>query len=145
MLDAAGLDGRDPADTLRDGSAMDCFRALVTAQGGDLSMPLPLGAHTETVTADQGGTLGEIDAMAMAMAAWRLGAGRSRPGDRVQPGAGVRIHRRVGEPVSTGEPVFTLYTDTPERFGAALAELDGAWSIGDTPPRARPLIIDRIT
>jgi thymidine phosphorylase len=63
----------------------------------------------------------------------------------VQPGAGVRLHRRAGEPVAAGEALFTLYTDTPERFGAAMAELDGAWSIGDTPPAARPLIIDRIT
>jgi thymidine phosphorylase len=142
MLDAAGLESRDPADTLRDGSAMDCFRALVAAQGGDLSAPLPLGAHAETVTADRGGTMGDIDAMAVAMAAWRLGAGRAHPADAVQSGAGVRIHRRPGQPVSAGEPVFTLYTDTPQRFGAALAELDGGWSIGEF--TRRPLVIDRI-
>ncbi len=145
MLELAGVDGRDPAQTLRDGSAMDRFRRLVSAQGGDLSVPLPVGACSENVIAYRNGTMADIDAMAVGLAAWRLGAGRSRPGDQVQPGAGVRIHRRAGEPVSTGEPVFTLYTDTPERFGAAMAELDGAWSVGDTPPRARPLIIDRIT
>ena len=145
MLELAGVDGRDPAQTLRDGSAMDRFRRLVSAQGGDLSVPLPVGACSENVIAYRNGTMADIDAMAVGLAAWRLGAGRSRPGDQVQSGAGVRIHRRAGEPVSTGEPVFTLYTDTPERFGAAMAELDGAWSVGDTPPRARPLIIDRIT
>jgi thymidine phosphorylase len=145
MLELAGVDGRDPAQTLRDGSAMDRFRRLVSAQGGDLSVPLPVGACSENVIAYRNGTMADIDAMAVGLAAWRLGAGRSRPGDQVQAGAGVRIHRRAGEPVSTGEPVFTLYTDTPERFGAAMAELDGAWSVGDTPPRARPLIIDRIT
>jgi len=145
MLELAGVDGRDPAQTLRDGSAMDRFRRLVSAQGGDLSVPLPVGACSENVIAYRNGTMADIDAMAVGLAAWRLGAGRSRPGDQVQSGAGVRIHRRAGEPVSTGEPVFTLYTDTPERFGAAMAELDGAWSVGDTPPQARPLIIDRIT
>jgi thymidine phosphorylase len=145
MLELAGIDARDPAQTLRDGSAMDRFRRLVSAQGGDLSVPLPVGACSENVIAYRNGTMADIDAMAVGLAAWRLGAGRSRPGDQVQAGAGVRIHRRAGEPVSTGEPVFTLYTDTPERFGAAMAELDGAWSVGDTPPRARPLIIDRIT
>jgi thymidine phosphorylase len=145
MLELAGVDGCDPAQTLRDGSAMDRFRRLVSAQGGDLSVPLPVGACSENVIAYRNGTMADIDAMAVGLAAWRLGAGRSRPGDQVQSGAGLRIHRRAGEPVSTGEPVFTLYTDTPERFGAAMAELDGAWSVGDTPPRARPLIIDRIT
>ncbi|MGZ4509840.1 MAG: thymidine phosphorylase [Mycobacterium sp.] len=144
MLELAGIDDRDPADTLRDGTAMDRFRRLIAAQGGDLSVPLPVGAHAETVTAGRGGTMGDIDAMAVGLAAWRLGAGRSRPGGAVQAGAGVRIHRRPGEPVAAGEPLFTLYTDTPERFGAALAELDGGWDVGDTPPVSRPLIIDRI-
>ena len=144
MLALAGVGDRDPADTLHDGTAMDRFRRLVAAQGGDLSVPLPIGRHSETVTAPRGGTMGDIDAMAVGLAAWRLGAGRSRPGERVQAGAGLRIHRRPGEPVAAGEPLFTLYTDTPERFGAALAELDGGWNVGDGAPAPRPLIIDRI-
>lgn len=145
MLQMAGIDERDPAQTLRDGTAMDRFRALVAAQGGDLSVPLPVGKYSETVTASRGGTMGDIDAKAVGLTVWRLGAGRSRPGDWVQPGAGIRIHRRPGDPVSPGDPVFTLYTDTPERFEPAMAELQGGWSIGDIPPVKRPLIIDRIT
>jgi thymidine phosphorylase len=145
MLELVGVDARDPATTLRDGTAMDRFRALVAAQGGDLAAPLPVGACSETVTADRGGTMGDINAMAIGMTVWRLGAGRTRPGERVQPGAGIRIHRRPGEPVSAGQPLFTLYTDTPERFGAAMAELDGGWNVTETPPPRRPLIIDRIT
>jgi thymidine phosphorylase len=144
MLELAGIDGRDPAQTLLDGTAMDRFRQLIAAQGGDLSVPLPIGAHTETVTAGRGGTMGDIDALAVGLAAWKLGAGRSRPGAQVQYGAGIRIHRRPGEPVAAGAPLFTLYTDTPERFAAAMAELDGGWSVADTAPQPRPLIIDRI-
>jgi thymidine phosphorylase len=75
---------------------------------------------------------------------WRLGAGRSFPGERVQSGAGLLIHRRPGEPVVAGQAVFTLITETPERFEAAMAELDGAWTVGDAAPALRPLIIDRI-
>ncbi len=148
MLDAVGVDGIDPADTLRDGSAMDRFRALVAAQGGDLEQPLPIGSHSETVTASHGGTMGDIDAMAVGLTVWRLGAGRSTPGGQVQFGAGVKIHRRPGEPVAAGAPVFTLYTDTPERFGGAIAELDGGWSVagvGEPAPEIGPLVIDRIT
>ena len=145
MLDAAGIDGTDPAQTLRDGSAMDRFRALVAAQGGDLSQPLPVGAHSETITAPRNGTMGDIDAMAVGLTVWRLGAGRSAPGERVQSGAGMRIHRRPGEPVCAGDPLFTLYTDTSERFAAAMVELDGGWSVGEEAPLERPLIIDRIT
>ena len=145
MIQLAGIDGHDPEQTLRDGSAMDRFRALVAAQGGDLSVPLPVGKYSETVTAARHGTMGDIDAMAVGLAVWRLGAGRSRPGDAVQAGAGIQIHRRSGSPVTAGEPLFTLYTDTPERFPSAMAELDAGFSVGDTAPVGRPLIIDRIT
>lgn len=144
MLALAGISDKDPAVTLADGTAMDAFVAMVTAQGGDLSVPLPVAACSETITASAGGTMGEIDAMAVGMTAWRLGAGRSRPGQRVQAGAGVRMHRRPGDPVSAGEPLFTLYTDTPERFGPARAELDGGYRVCDvteTPAAPRPLII----
>lgn len=144
MLDAVGVDGVDPADTLADGRAMDRFRALVAAQGGDLTRPLPTGGHAETVTAPRGGTMGDIDAMAVGLAVWRLGAGRSAPGERVQFGAGLTIHRKPGEPVAAGEALFTLTTDTPERFAGAIAELDGGWSVDDRAPDVGPLIIDRI-
>lgn len=145
MLSAAGIDGIDPADTLRDGTAMDRFRALVAAQGGDLSRGLPVGAYSETVSAPRGGVMGDIDAMAVAMAVWRLGAGRARPGDPVQSGAGIYLHRRTGERVTAGEAVFTLYTETPERLPSALAELDGGWSVVDGQPPTRPLVLDRIS
>jgi thymidine phosphorylase len=145
MLELAGIDGREPAQTLQDGTAMDRFRALVAAQGGDLSVPLPVGKYSETVTAARSGTMGDIDAMAVGQAVWRLGAGRSRPGELVQFGAGIQIHRRTGSPVVAGEPLFTLYTDTPERFVPALDELDAGFKITDIPPVRRPLIIDRIT
>ena len=70
------------------------------------SAELPLGAHTETVVASSGGTMGGIDAMTMGLAAWRLGAGRARQGETVQPGAGIRIHRRPGDPVTAGDVLF---------------------------------------
>jgi thymidine phosphorylase len=92
--------------------------------------------------------MGDIDAMAVGLAVWRLGAGRSAPGEQVQFGAGLRMHRRPGEPVAAGETLFTLHTDTPERLGGAIAELDGAWSVsapGEPAPEIGPLIIDRIT
>ncbi|WP_197382281.1 thymidine phosphorylase [Mycolicibacterium mengxianglii] len=145
MLELAGVDARDPADALRDGTAMDSFRAIVTAQGGDLRAPLPKATHSETVTAPRGGTMGDIDALAVGMAVWRLGAGRTAPGEKVQAGAGMLIHRRPGEPVAAGDQLFTLYTDTPDRVGPALAELDGAWNVQDRAPESRPLIIDRIS
>src|ERR1700744_5919964 len=88
MLEIAGIDRGDPQQTLRDGTAMDRFRALIAAQGGDLSVPLPVGKYSETVTAARGGTMGDIDAMAVGLAVWRLGAGRAPPGRRGNAGCG---------------------------------------------------------
>ena len=144
MLDVAGIDGVDPAQTLTDGTAMDRFRQLIAAQGGDPAAPLPLGAHTETVVATRSGVMGDINAMSVAMSVWRLGAGRAQPGDPVQAGAGLYIHRRSGEPVAAGETLFTLYTETPNRLPSALAELEGGWSVDDAAPPRRPAVLDRM-
>lgn len=145
MLAATGLDSVDPADRLRDGSAMDRWRSMIVAQGGDPDAPLPVATHTETVYADADGVLTELDALAVGVAAWRLGAGREHQGQPVQAGAGVELHAAVGDSVREGLPIATLHTDTPGRFPAALAALKAGIRVSDTPPPARPLIIERIT
>ncbi len=146
MLAAAGVADVDPADKLADGSAMDSWKAMVRAQGGDPGAPLPVARESHVVTADADGVLTRLDALAVGIAAWRLGAGRERKEDPVQAGAGVVWHARPGDPVSAGQPLLTLLTDTPERFERALAALDGGYRI-DAPGTAydaRPLIIDRV-
>ncbi|MFD1811872.1 thymidine phosphorylase [Rhodococcus gannanensis] len=143
MLVAAGLDAVDPADALRDGRAMDRWRAMVQAQGGDPDSALPQAREREVLYANTSGVMTRLDARAVGVAAWRLGAGRERQGQAVQAAAGVRWHARPGDRVTAGSPLFTLHTDEPHRFAAARAALDGAWDIGDTPPD-EPLVIERI-
>jgi len=144
MVAQAGLDV-DPADVLADGRAMDHWRAMVEAQGGEPDAPLPRAKHTEIMRADADGVLTRLDAMAVGIAAWRLGAGRARQGDPVQFGAGIEIHAKPGDPVKAGHPLLTLHTDTPEAFPAALAALADSVTIG-TPPHhpPPPLVLDRI-
>ncbi|MFE7227028.1 thymidine phosphorylase [Nocardioides sp. NPDC057577] len=145
MLAAAGVSGPDPADVLASGGAMDAWRAMISAQGGDPSAPLPVARETHVVTASSSGVLTRLDAMAVGLAAWRLGAGRERKEDAVQAGAGVTWHARPGDSVAAGAPLFTLHTDTPERFDRALAALEGGYEIGDGAAyEATPLILDRI-
>jgi thymidine phosphorylase len=146
MLEVAGIDA-DPEKALADGRAMDSWRRMIAAQGGDPDSPLPVARETHQVLAPADGVLVGLDAMAVGVAAWRLGAGRSRKEDPVQAGAGVELHAKPGAEVFSGEPLFTLHTDTPERFEQALAALEGGYQIaplGDR-PLDRPLIIDRIT
>ena len=145
MLAGAGRDGVDPADRLADGSAMDVWRAMISAQGGDPAAPLPAARETHVVPAPASGTLTRLDALAVGLAAWRLGAGRARKEDAVQPGAGVVWHARPGDSVTEGQALFTLHTDEPERFDRALASLEGGFEIGDgSAYAARPLVIERV-
>jgi thymidine phosphorylase len=143
MLAGAGVTDVDPADRLADGSAMDAWKRMVRAQGGDPDAPLPTARETHVVTAPSSGVLDRLDAMAVGLAAWRLGAGRARKEDPVQAGAGVEWHARPGDRVTEGQPLFTLHTDDPARFGRALESLDGGWSVGSS-YAPRPLVIDRI-
>jgi thymidine phosphorylase len=146
MLDAVGLDKHDPADALDDGRAMDAWRRMIRAQGGDPEAPLPHARESHVVHAVRDGYVTRLDAYRVGMAAWRLGAGRARKEDPVQAGAGVRWHVTQGEPVRVGQALATLYTDTPERFPAALADLAAAITVGDADERVEqlPLLVDRI-
>jgi thymidine phosphorylase len=144
MLQGAGATDVDPAEALADGRAMDAWRRMITAQGGDPDAALPTARETEVVTADADGVLTRLDALAVGVSAWRLGAGRARKEDPVQAAAGIELHAKPGDRVRAGEPLMTLHTDTPERFGRAVEALEGAWSIGDEAATAPRIVIDRI-
>ncbi len=145
MLAGAGRDDVDPAEKLADGSAMDSWREMIAAQGGDATASLPTSRETHVVPAPASGTLTRLDALAVGLAAWRLGAGRARKEDDVQAGAGVVWHARPGDSVTEGQPLFTLHTDEPERFDRAMESLAGGYDIGDPSSyTARPLVIDRV-
>jgi thymidine phosphorylase len=146
MLALAGLSGADPAEALASGRAMDVWRAMVRAQGGDPDAPLPAARCTDDVRAPADGVLTRLDARAVGVAAWRLGAGRARKEDSVQAAAGVEVHVRPGEPVRAGRPVLTLHTDTPERLVRAREALDDAMSVAPPGTAVRPqrLVLERM-
>jgi thymidine phosphorylase len=147
MLSAAGRGDVDPADALRDGRAMDVWRRMVSAQGGDPSAPLPVAKETHQILAPGSGVLTQLDALQVGIAAWRLGAGRARKEDQVQAGAGIEMHAKPGAVLRAGDPLMTLHTDTPERFGRAVEALAGSYFIAPegSRPDLLPLVIDRIS
>ncbi|MGW6293797.1 thymidine phosphorylase [Streptomyces sp. NPDC055058] len=146
MLDAAGLKDADPAKALADGSAMDVWRRMITAQGGDPDADLPVAREQHVVKAASSGVLTRLDAYDIGVAAWRLGAGRARKEDPVQAGAGVELHARPGDEVTEGQPLLTLHTDTPDRFDYALTALDGSYDIAapGTDFTPTPVVLERI-
>jgi thymidine phosphorylase len=143
MLAAAGLADVDPADALQDGRAMDAWKAMIRAQGGDPDAPLPQAREKHVVAAPASGVLARLDALAVGVAAWRLGAGRARKEDDVSFGAGVVLHAKPGDEVTAGQPLLELHADEPSRFERALEALDGAVDIGDKAPD-RQLVLDTI-
>src|ERR671938_959250 len=146
MLAAVGRDDADPIDALKDGRAMDVWRRMIAAQGGDPDAPLPTAREQHVVPAPADGVLVRLDALAVGVAAWRLGAGRARKEDPVQAAAGVTLHAKPGAEVRGGDPLLTLHTDTPERFAAALRDLEGAFEIAPSGarPADAPLVLDRV-
>ena len=149
MLAGAGVTDVDPADALKDGRAMDAWRRMIAAQGGDPDTKLAVSEHVEEVRAEADGFLTRLDALGLGIAAWRLGAGRERKEDPVQAGAGINLRKQLGDPVRRGDVIMTLHTDTPERMPRGLSALaeacdgGGAVAIGDTAP-GRSLILDGV-
>lgn len=145
MLAGAGIRDVDVAAALKDGRAMDKWRAMIAAQGGDNDAALPVAKESDVVYAQADGVLTGLDAMDVGVAAWRLGAGRAQRNDPVQAGAGVRLHAKPGDVVRRGQPLATMLTDTPERFERARPLLENAATIA--PAGSRPemsLILERV-
>ncbi|MFM7889316.1 MAG: thymidine phosphorylase [Actinomycetota bacterium] len=144
MLDAAGVNGKDPEAALKDGSAMDHWRRMVKSQGGDPDAALPIAREKKVITAQSDGLISSMNALQVGISAWRLGAGRERQGEKVQAGAGIEIHAKPGAQVKKGDPIFTLHTDEAARFERAEAALDGAVVIGTSVAESLPLVITKI-
>ena len=147
MIEACGVKPlMDPADALKNGAAMDSWRKMIRAQGGDPDAKLPIAKEQLVIAAQESGEMIAMDAMKVGVSAWRLGAGRSRQGEQVQAGAGIEIHVKPGEQVVKGQPLFTLHTDESARFARAEEVLSGAVKISNTGEKAKllPLILERI-
>ena len=148
MLDAAGIKSSlDPEDALKNGAAMDVWRRMIKAQGGDPDAKLPVAKEQHIFPAPESREILEMNALSVGLSVWRLGAGRSRQGEAVQAGAGIEIHAKPGEIIKAGQPLFTLHTDEPERFERAMEVLQGAVRISSTGKKVErlPLIIEKIT
>ena len=137
MLALAGIDA-DPAKVLASGAAYPVWEAMIAAQGGDPSAPLPVATHVEELRAERAGVIVRCDALAVGLAAWRLGAGRARKERAVQAAAGIRLLAGMGDTVEAGQPLLELHTDTPDAVPGALAALDGGVVVADSPAPGAP-------
>lgn len=130
---------------LCEGSALNVFLEMVAAQGGDVSVFDDMrGFHkpgaTQAVDASKSGYVAAMDTTALGWAVQRLGAGRERAGEPVDPHAGIVFHARRGAKIEQGQPLATLYATKPEMLPEALQLIEGAIVISDTAPEAVPLV-----
>jgi thymidine phosphorylase len=143
MFGLAGVDA-DPAAAIGDGSALMKWKEMVTAQGGDPEAALPEAPERRTLDADSSGWIATMDARAVGIAAWRLGAGRARKEDPVSAAAGVVCLKKPSDSVEAGEPILELHAEAPERFDPALEALRGAIGIAPVRPDPEPMVLERI-
>lgn len=145
MLMHVGIKDVDPSENLANGKAMDIWRKMIAAQGGNLDAPMPKAKHWHTIRADASGFIYQLDALSLGVASWRLGAGRERKEDAVQFGAGIELHHQVGAEVKAGDALMTLFTDTPEKFERAIEIASSAVAISEAKPPERKLILGKVS
>ena len=134
--------------TLADGSAFQKLRAMVQRQGGDVSYldhpeKLPC-APAYAVQAEQDGFVAAMQTGEIGAVVGMLGAGRERKEDKVDPAAGIRFVKKIGEPVQRGETIALLYTNRPDQVAQASERYRDAVRISSTPPSERRLILERV-
>jgi len=147
MLALAGQPDADVEAALANGQAMDTWRAMISAQGGDPDAALPVPNESHIVRAPRDGVLVAQEALPFGVAAWRLGAGRARKEDPVDHAAGIDLHAKPGDTVTAGAPLFTMHTSDAARFERALEAVEGAYRIGDAGDPVEtggPLIAGRV-
>ncbi len=145
MLTAAGQPDADPEAALKDGRAMDVWRDMIKAQDGDPDAPMAKAKHTHDVIAEQDGVLETLDALAVGVASWRLGAGRAFQSEPVQAGAGIEIFAKPGDEIKKGQKLLTLHTDEEGRIPRALESLDDGVIVGESGSAQESVILDRIS
>jgi len=144
MLSHCGLPDSDPLENLKNGKAMDKWKQMIQAQGGDTDAELPKAKHSHDVIAEESGFITKLDALAVGIASWRLGAGRERKEDAVQFGAGVELHAQLGDRVEKGQKLMTLFTDTEEKFERAIASLSGGVEYSEKSPENRKIVLGKV-
>ena len=143
MTELVGIDV-NPSDKLDDGSAYEVYERMIHAQGGDPDATMPVAALREDVVAARDGVVESIDALAVGVTAWRLGAGRARKEDPVSATAGVRCLVREGDKVSKGQPLFELHADDEAHLATGRVTIAHAVVLGSAPRAAATLLLDLI-
>ena len=144
MLELAGIK-KDPALALKDGSALATWKKMVAAQGGNPDAKIPVADKTEKILATKSGYITDLDAFAIGLSAWRLGAGRAKKEDAVSKTAGIICLAKEGSFVEEGQPVLELHIDEQARLPLAKQALENAFTIAPEPLEKRKIVLERIS
>jgi pyrimidine-nucleoside phosphorylase/thymidine phosphorylase len=143
-------EGKEQSEKLiASGKALDKFRQMVELQGGDpltIDDPkkLPHAKHTMTVSSPRSGYVATVQCEQIGTACVILGGGRERKEDSVDPAVGIVLHKKVGDAVSAGDPLATIYYNAEARAARARQLLEESYRIADAPAREKRLLIHRV-
>ena len=144
MLQLAGIN-KDPATGLKDGTALQVWKKMIVAQGGNPDLEIPVAKQKEKIVATQSGYITDLDAYAIGLSAWRLGAGRAKKEDAVSKTAGIICLAKEGDYVEKDQPVLELHIDDSSRLPLAKEALKNAFTIGAEPREKRKIVLERIS
>lgn len=137
------------ARLIDNGAALERFRLMVRLQGGDEKVidsakNMPQAQQKVTITSRQPGFVESIQCEQAGKACVVLGGGREKKEDSVDPAVGFELHKKVGDAVSAGEPICTIYYNSDSRLAQAKLLLEDSYHIADAPPRTQRPLIHRI-
>lgn len=144
MLQLAGIN-KDPATGLKDGTALQVWKKMIVAQGGNPDIEIPVAKQKENIVATQSGYITDLDAYAIGLSAWRLGAGRAKKEDAVSKTAGIICLAKEGDYVEKDQPVLELHIDDSSRLPLAKEALKNSFTIGAEPREKRKIVLERIS
>jgi thymidine phosphorylase len=127
------------------GRARDTFREIIRLQGGDASVvddphKLPQARHEARVTAPADGFITAIQCEQVGVASMMLGGGREKKEDTIDPGVGLIVEKRLGDPVKAGETLCTVRYNLDSRLPHSMGLLAKSFEIGPKPPHVLPLV-----
>ena len=144
MLTLAGIN-KDPSEGLKNGSAFNVWKNMIKAQGGNPDAEIPIANKKEYILATKSGYITDLNAYAIGLSAWRLGAGRAKKEDAVSKTAGIICLAKEGDFVEKDQPVLELHIDDETRITSAKDALLDAFEIGPEPREKRKIVLERIS
>jgi pyrimidine-nucleoside phosphorylase len=131
-------------DAWESGVALNFFRKIVSAQGGDLNISYEKYKNPPRldITSNETGRITKIDTLGLGLGGILLGAGRKKAEDSLDYGAGIILHKKLGDEVTSGEPIATIFANDSKKLDEASKSIKNCFYLGKEEIQIQNLILD---